>query len=74
MIRLLNAYFPACPVLLGISELLLAVCAFLAAIVVYLGRLNLAYDLFYIKHISVGLDLLILFKAVKALRLGRGTR
>jgi sugar transferase (PEP-CTERM system associated) len=33
---------------------------------------KLAYDLFYIKNISVGLDLLILFKTVKILILGRG--
>jgi sugar transferase (PEP-CTERM system associated) len=33
-----------------------------------------AYDLFYIKHISVGLDLFILFKTIKILLLGRGGR
>jgi sugar transferase (PEP-CTERM system associated) len=33
---------------------------------------KLAYDLFYIKNISVGLDLLILFKTAKILILGRG--
>ena len=47
MIRLLNAYFPARTVLLGISELLLAVCAFLAAMVVYLGPLNTKIALNY---------------------------
>ena len=36
------------------------------------NRDKLAYDLFYIKNISVGLDLLILFKTVKILLLGRG--
>ena len=35
---------------------------------------KLAYDLFYIKNISVGLDLLILFKTVKILLLGRGAQ
>ena len=35
---------------------------------------KLAYDLFYIKNISVGLDLLILFKTAKILLLGRGSR
>lgn len=35
---------------------------------------KLAYDLFYIKHISVGLDLFVLFKTVKILLLGRGGR
>jgi len=33
---------------------------------------KLAYDLFYIKHMSVGLDLLILLKTIKILLLGRG--
>ena len=35
---------------------------------------KLAYDLFYIKHISIGFDLLILFKTAKSLLLGRGAR
>jgi len=35
---------------------------------------KLAYDLFYIKNISVGLDLLILFKTMKIVLLGRGSR
>jgi lipopolysaccharide/colanic/teichoic acid biosynthesis glycosyltransferase len=35
---------------------------------------KLAYDLFYIKNISVGLDLLILFRTAKILLLGRGAR
>jgi exopolysaccharide biosynthesis polyprenyl glycosylphosphotransferase len=35
---------------------------------------KLAYDLFYIKNISFGLDLLILFKTIKILLLGRGGR
>ena len=36
------------------------------------NREKLAYDLFYIKNISFWLDLLILFKTVKILLLGRG--
>ena len=35
---------------------------------------KLAYDLFYIKHVSVGLDLLVIFKTFKILLLGRGAR
>jgi sugar transferase (PEP-CTERM system associated) len=35
---------------------------------------KLAYDLFYIKNASIGLDLLILFKTMKILLLGRGSR
>jgi sugar transferase (PEP-CTERM system associated) len=35
---------------------------------------KLAYDLFYIKNMSVGLDLLILFQTTKTLILGRGSR
>jgi sugar transferase (PEP-CTERM system associated) len=35
---------------------------------------KLAYDLFYIKNMSVGLDLLILFYTTKTLILGRGSR
>lgn len=35
---------------------------------------KLAYDLFYIKNMSVGLDLLILLRTVKILMLGRGSR
>jgi sugar transferase (PEP-CTERM system associated) len=35
---------------------------------------KLAYDLYYIKNISVGLDLLILFRTMKILLLGRGAR
>ncbi|MGC8793750.1 MAG: sugar transferase [Bryobacteraceae bacterium] len=35
---------------------------------------KLSYDLFYIKHMSVGLDLLILFRTTKILLLGRGAR
>lgn len=33
-----------------------------------------AYDLYYIKHMSVGLDLLIMFQTVKTVLLGRGSR
>ena len=35
---------------------------------------KLAYDLFYIKNMSVGLDLLIFFRTTKILLLGRGGR
>jgi sugar transferase (PEP-CTERM system associated) len=35
---------------------------------------KLAYDLFYIKNMSIGLDLLIVFKTIKTLLLGRGGR
>ena len=35
---------------------------------------KLSYDLFYIKNMSVGLDLLILFQTTKILLLGRGAR
>lgn len=35
---------------------------------------KLAYDLFYIKNMSVGLDLLIVFRTIKVLLLGRGSR
>ena len=35
---------------------------------------KLAYDLFYIKNMSIGLDLLIIFQTFKTLLLGRGGR
>lgn len=35
---------------------------------------KLAYDLFYIKNVSIGLDLLILFKTAKIVFLGRGAQ
>ena len=35
---------------------------------------KLAYDLFYIKNVSLGLDLFIMFSTVKILLLGRGGR
>jgi sugar transferase (PEP-CTERM system associated) len=35
---------------------------------------KLSYDLFYIKNLSIGLDLLVLFQTVKILLLGRGSR
>ena len=35
---------------------------------------KLAYDLFYIRNMSIGLDLLIAFRTVKVLLLGRGSR
>lgn len=38
------------------------------------NREKLAYDLFYVKHVSLALDLVILFQTVKILLLGRGGR
>ena len=38
------------------------------------NRDKLAYDLFYIKNMSIGLDLFILFKTAKILLLGRGAQ
>jgi exopolysaccharide biosynthesis polyprenyl glycosylphosphotransferase len=38
------------------------------------NREKLGYDLFYIKNLSIGLDALILFKTMKILLLGRGSR
>jgi sugar transferase (PEP-CTERM system associated) len=38
------------------------------------NREKLSYDLFYIKNMSIGLDLLILFETVKILLLRRGAR
>ena len=35
---------------------------------------KLAYDLFYVKHMSIGLDCLILLQTIKILLLGRGAR
>ena len=35
---------------------------------------KLAYDLFYIKNISIGLDLLVIFRTIKILLLGQGSR
>jgi sugar transferase (PEP-CTERM system associated) len=35
---------------------------------------KLAYDLYYVKNLSLGLDLLVLFETVKILLLGRGGR
>jgi len=35
---------------------------------------KLAYDLFYIKHMSVGFDLLIILRTFKILLLGRGAQ
>jgi lipopolysaccharide/colanic/teichoic acid biosynthesis glycosyltransferase len=35
---------------------------------------KLSYDLFYIKNISIGLDILIFFQTIKILVLGRGSR
>jgi len=37
-------------------------------------RRKLEYDLYYIKHISFGLDLLILFETVKTIVLRRGAQ
>jgi len=38
------------------------------------NREKLSYDLFYIKNMSIGLDLLIIFQTAKILLLGRGAR
>jgi sugar transferase (PEP-CTERM system associated) len=38
------------------------------------AREKLCYDLFYIKNMSAGLDLLILFSTIKIILLGRGAR
>lgn len=38
------------------------------------NREKLSYDLFYIKNMSIGLDLLIIFQTIKILLLGRGAR
>ena len=38
------------------------------------NREKLAYDLFYIKHLSLGLDLIILLQTLKVVCLGRGGR
>jgi lipopolysaccharide/colanic/teichoic acid biosynthesis glycosyltransferase len=35
---------------------------------------KLGYDLFYVKNMSLGLDLLILFETVKIVLLGRGAK
>jgi lipopolysaccharide/colanic/teichoic acid biosynthesis glycosyltransferase len=35
---------------------------------------KLAYDLYYIKHMCLSLDLLIMFKTVKTVLLARGSR
>jgi sugar transferase (PEP-CTERM system associated) len=37
-------------------------------------RRKLEYDLYYIKHMSLGLDLFIMFESVKTILLGRGAR
>jgi len=35
---------------------------------------KLEYDLYYVKHLSVGLDLLIMFETIKTIVLGRGAQ
>jgi sugar transferase (PEP-CTERM system associated) len=37
-------------------------------------RRKLEYDLYYLKHLSLGLDLLILFETIKTIVLGRGAQ
>ena len=37
-------------------------------------RLKLEYDLYYLKHVSVGLDLLIMFETIKTIVLRRGAQ
>jgi lipopolysaccharide/colanic/teichoic acid biosynthesis glycosyltransferase len=38
------------------------------------AREKLHYDLFYIKNMSAGLDLLIFFQTIKIILLGRGAK
>ena len=38
------------------------------------AKQKLEYDLYYVKHLSLGLDLLIVFETVKTILLGRGAR
>ena len=38
------------------------------------SKRKLEYDLYYVKHLSLGLDLLIMFETVKIIMLGRGAR
>jgi lipopolysaccharide/colanic/teichoic acid biosynthesis glycosyltransferase len=40
----------------------------------YDTKQKLGYDLFYIKNMSQGLDLLILFQTIKIVLLGRGAK
>jgi lipopolysaccharide/colanic/teichoic acid biosynthesis glycosyltransferase len=35
---------------------------------------KLEYDLYYVKHLSIGLDLLIMFETVKTILLRRGSQ
>ena len=35
---------------------------------------KLEYDLYYVKHMSLGLDLLIMFDTIKTIALGRGAQ
>jgi lipopolysaccharide/colanic/teichoic acid biosynthesis glycosyltransferase len=38
------------------------------------AREKLQYDLFYIKNVSIGLELLIVFQTIKTVLLGRGAQ
>jgi lipopolysaccharide/colanic/teichoic acid biosynthesis glycosyltransferase len=38
------------------------------------AKRKLEYDLYYVKHLSLGLDLLIMFETIKIILLGRGAR
>jgi exopolysaccharide biosynthesis polyprenyl glycosylphosphotransferase len=38
------------------------------------AKRKLEYDLYYVKHLSLGLDLLIMFETIKIIMLGRGAR
>jgi lipopolysaccharide/colanic/teichoic acid biosynthesis glycosyltransferase len=38
------------------------------------SREKLQYDLFYIKNVSIGLDLVIMFQTIKTVLLGRGAQ
>ena len=38
------------------------------------AKRKLEYDLYYVKHLSLGLDLLIMFETIKTIMLRRGAR
>jgi lipopolysaccharide/colanic/teichoic acid biosynthesis glycosyltransferase len=38
------------------------------------AKRKLEYDLYYVKHLSLGLDLLIMFETIKTITLRRGAR
>jgi exopolysaccharide biosynthesis polyprenyl glycosylphosphotransferase len=57
------------PGLTGWAQVMFAYCGTIEE-----SKEKLQYDLFYIKNMSIKLDLLILFKTVKIVLLGRGAR